>query len=106
VSKKPYIRGQTVQPWGAREHPPGTTRKRPLIYVYDLPPLFHSHMQQYRNDKYQCAWRLYHDGNHSASTGWGYSVEPYLHEAFLQTEHRWGVAWGWGAAGAVPCLQA
>jgi hypothetical protein len=43
---------------------------------------------QYRNDKYQCAWRLYHEGNHSASTSWSYSVEPYVHEIMLQSPHR------------------
>jgi hypothetical protein len=49
VSRKPYIRTQTVVPQGALpEAPPGATRKRPFIYVYDLPPLFHSHMQQVR----------------------------------------------------------
>jgi hypothetical protein len=36
------------EPPAAREPPPSPTRKRPLIYVYDLEPLYSSKLLQYR----------------------------------------------------------
>eukprot|EP00798_Chlamydomonas_sp_ICE-L_P022988 gene22988-30176_t len=56
---------------GPSSRPDG--RKRPFIYVYDLPPEFNSRLLQTRTER---------------GFWWTYSVEPVLHEAMLLSEHR------------------
>jgi hypothetical protein len=40
--------GVVTDPIAAQDPPPSPTRKRPLIYVYDLEPLYSSKLLQYR----------------------------------------------------------
>ncbi|GFR49029.1 hypothetical protein Agub_g11051, partial [Astrephomene gubernaculifera] len=63
-------------------------RKRPLIYVYDLPPAYNARMLQYRNDRGLCTWRTFGSGNASETFGWTYGLEVLMHEMMLQSEHR------------------
>ena len=37
----------------------GGGRKRPLIYVYDLPPDYNSRLLQYKIDSRACSWRTF-----------------------------------------------
>ncbi len=50
---KPSQAAETHTPEGER------LRRRPLVFVYDMPPSFVSRMLQYRADKTQCTWRLF-----------------------------------------------
>ncbi|GAX81627.1 hypothetical protein CEUSTIGMA_g9055.t1 [Chlamydomonas eustigma] len=74
------------------------SRKRPYIYVYDVPPQYHSHMLQYKNHASECSWRVFRTtaGQSAGSVRYNaseytarntYSIETYLHEAMLNTEH-------------------
>jgi hypothetical protein len=44
--ERPWITAVIREPPAAMEPPPAATRKRPLIYVYDLEPLFQSKLLQ------------------------------------------------------------
>lgn len=73
------------------DKPPKPNRKRPLIYVYELPPIFNSHMLQYRLNLEDCVYRRYFaDGitNNLGHTLFTYSLESAFHEMLLQSEHR------------------
>ncbi|BDA44352.1 hypothetical protein COCOBI_05-5360 [Coccomyxa sp. Obi] len=59
-------------------------RRRPLIYVYDLPAEFNSRMLQYRLSKRECVWRQFTDSNQSFINTWTYSIENAFHERLLQ----------------------
>lgn len=48
---------------------PGTTRKRPLIYVYELPSIFNTVMLQYRMGGADCVPRLYDVNNVTTLSG-------------------------------------
>lgn len=65
-------------------------RRRPFIYVYDLPPLYNSHMLQYKINPNACSHRLFqsNSGNRSAFNNNNYAIETYLHEAMLTSSHR------------------
>ncbi|GLI60030.1 hypothetical protein VaNZ11_002095 [Volvox africanus] len=63
-------------------------RRRPLIYVYDLPPAYNARMLQYRNDKGLCTWRSYNSGNRTEVSAWTYGLEVLFHEMLLQSDHR------------------
>ncbi|EFN55367.1 hypothetical protein CHLNCDRAFT_52572 [Chlorella variabilis] len=80
---------QFVDTPASRDPEPGATRLRPLIYVYELPPIFNQVLLQYRVDHGSCVHRLFTDGN---GTNWedsgGYLAETGLHEALLQSKHR------------------
>ncbi|KAG2486464.1 hypothetical protein HYH03_014911 [Edaphochlamys debaryana] len=67
---------------------PAPSRRRPLIYVYDLPAAYNSRMLQYRNDKGLCTWRSFNSGNNTETYGWTYGLEVALHEMLLQSPHR------------------
>ena len=41
----------------AQDPPPAPSRKRPLIYVYDMPPEFTTRILQYRITRNHCVWR-------------------------------------------------
>lgn len=103
-TRKPHIRHQVVQPLGAQPQAPslGASRQRPLIYVYDLPPLYNARIMQYRGDRFMCAWRGYEQNNGFTPTDWTYASEQYLHEAMLQSPHRW-VREG-GEEGLLTCM--
>ena len=73
----------------ARDPQPGQTRKRPYIYVYELPGKFNSHLLQYRFDKLMCVYRYHNENNDTLfNTNWAYGIETALHELLLQSEHR------------------
>eukprot|EP00201_Polytomella_parva_P016605 CAMPEP_0175065286 /NCGR_PEP_ID=MMETSP0052_2-20121109/15834_1 /TAXON_ID=51329 ORGANISM="Polytomella parva, Strain SAG 63-3" /NCGR_SAMPLE_ID=MMETSP0052_2 /ASSEMBLY_ACC=CAM_ASM_000194 /LENGTH=538 /DNA_ID=CAMNT_0016331791 /DNA_START=174 /DNA_END=1787 /DNA_ORIENTATION=- len=63
-------------------------RPRPLIYVYDLPPVYNTRHLQYRVEKSACVWRMYSDSNASHVDGGVYGIEMALHEMLLMSEHR------------------
>ena len=49
---RPWLKDFAVVPPAALPEPPaGLQRKRPFIYVYDMPPAYTSRMLQYRVDK-------------------------------------------------------
>ncbi len=66
-------------------------RIRPYIFVYDLPPMFNSHMLQYRLSVGDCSYRHFQgDVNVSLIEGGGvYGTETFIHEAMLLSSHRW-----------------
>jgi hypothetical protein len=72
----------------ADDPPPALTRRRPLVYIYELPPRYTSHMLQYRFEGWACLHRYFDAGNETTLPEWGYGSEPALHEALAQSEHR------------------
>ena len=48
IPSTPWLNASAVEPPAALEPPPSASRLRPLIYVYDLEPLYQSLMLQYR----------------------------------------------------------
>ncbi|GLI69587.1 hypothetical protein VaNZ11_014246 [Volvox africanus] len=90
ISSTPWLASVIREPPAAVEPPPHATRKRPLIYVYDLEPLYQSKILQYRVSPPWCVHRR-HDfpGNHTVwSDMWVYAVDTLLHELLLISEHR------------------
>ncbi len=70
---------------------PGAVRKRPLIYVYELPAMYNSIMLQYRNDQHLCHHRCFEVTPTSNVSIWyhgTYNIETGLHEYLLQSPHR------------------
>jgi hypothetical protein len=54
--QRPWIQAFASLPPAAMPlMPRGTTRKRPFIYIYDMPPAYTSRMLQYRIDKWVAA---------------------------------------------------
>ncbi len=50
--QRPWLKSfATLPPAAMPLMPSGTTRKRPFIYIYDMPPAYTSRMLQYRVDK-------------------------------------------------------
>ncbi|KAL6758371.1 exostosin-like glycosyltransferase [Haematococcus lacustris] len=89
IPQRRWLQGVAVEPPAAQEPPPAATRKRPLIFVYDLEPLFSSKLLQYRIASSWCIHRRYHQGNVSLDIpNWVYSVDTILHESLLQSQHR------------------
>ncbi|KAG2501893.1 hypothetical protein HYH03_000391 [Edaphochlamys debaryana] len=84
---RPWLNQVMQIPPAALESPP-PTRRRPLIYVYDVPPAFTTRMLQYALVSTACKWRVWGGRNHSEPTAWTYSVETLLHELLLQSKHR------------------
>ncbi|PSC69932.1 exostosin-like glycosyltransferase [Micractinium conductrix] len=86
--ERPWIKDLVHTP-ASKDPEPGATRKRPRIYVYELPALYNAWMLQYRPDKGTCVHRMFDDANGTRWVDeWLYAVEPGLHEAMLQSEHR------------------
>ncbi|KXZ54698.1 hypothetical protein GPECTOR_4g766 [Gonium pectorale] len=56
--------------------------------VYDMPPQYTSQLLQYRIGADACMWRRFNEYNDSFVLSMTYSIEPYLHEMMLQSEHR------------------
>lgn len=71
VDERPWIQGLVHTPAVT-----GTNRSRPLIYVYDLDPLYNSRMIQYRHVGEDCVPRLFNPANGSYHTAWTYALEP------------------------------
>ncbi len=84
-------------------------RRRPFIYIYDLPPDYNARLlqvdllcckgrffiliclfSQYKLNDWACSWRLFRGDNSSTFNVMdnGYSIETYLHEAMLLSSHR------------------
>lgn len=51
VRGRGWLEHLVVQPPAAVDTGPGRQRKRPLIYIYDLPPAFNAMLLQYRVEK-------------------------------------------------------
>ncbi|GIL78717.1 hypothetical protein Vretimale_380 [Volvox reticuliferus] len=85
---RPWIKKTAIAPPASLPIPPMRVHPRPLIYVYDMPPEYHSRMLQYRIAGDTCMWRRFTDSNDTYLLSMTYSVEVYLHEMMLQSEHR------------------
>ena len=48
IPTTPWLSREVHEPRAALEPPPSATRRRPLIYVYDMEPLYNAKMLQYR----------------------------------------------------------
>ncbi|KAI4300757.1 hypothetical protein L6164_034095 [Bauhinia variegata] len=64
------------------------TKKRPLIYVYDLPPEFNSLLFEGRHFKLECVNRIYDDNNATVWTEQLYGSQMALYESILTSPHR------------------
>ncbi|XP_014514271.1 uncharacterized protein LOC106772395 [Vigna radiata var. radiata] len=63
-------------------------KKRPLIYVYDLPPEFNSLLLEGRHFKLECVNRIYDDKNVTLWTDQLYGAQMALYESLLASPHR------------------
>lgn len=63
-------------------------KRRPLIYVYDLPPIFNSLLLEGRHFKLECVNRLYDDMNSTIWTDQLYGAQMALYESLLASPHR------------------
>ncbi|XP_020104566.1 uncharacterized protein LOC109721384 isoform X2 [Ananas comosus] len=63
-------------------------KRRPLIYVYDLPPEFNSHLLEGRHFKFQCVNRIYTENNRTFWTDQLYGAQTALYESILASPHR------------------
>lgn len=63
-------------------------KKRPLIYVYDLPPQFNSLLLEGRHFKFQCVNRIYDDKNRTLWTEQLYGSQMALYESILASPYR------------------
>lgn len=68
--------------------PPRKTRKRPLIFIYDMNPIYDQVLLQYRIDSGNCVHRIFDAFNKSVPMSHVYCSETGLHELLLQSEHR------------------
>ncbi|XP_020580195.1 uncharacterized protein LOC110024520 [Phalaenopsis equestris] len=63
-------------------------KKRPLIYLYDLPPDFNSHLLEGRHFRFECVNRLYTEKNRTLWTSQLYGAQMALYESILASSHR------------------
>ncbi|KAJ8528549.1 hypothetical protein K7X08_022241 [Anisodus acutangulus] len=63
-------------------------KKRPLIYVYDLPPDFNSLLLEGRHFKLECVNRIYDQRNATVWTDQLYGAQMALYESMLASPHR------------------
>uniref|UniRef100_A0A1J3DH65 Putative glucuronoxylan glucuronosyltransferase F8H n=1 Tax=Noccaea caerulescens TaxID=107243 RepID=A0A1J3DH65_NOCCA len=63
-------------------------KKRPLIYIYDLPPDFNSLLLEGRHFKLECVNRIYDDRNATIWTDYLYGSQMAFYENILATAHR------------------
>ncbi|KAL4426069.1 hypothetical protein ABPG77_007865 [Micractinium sp. CCAP 211/92] len=86
--QRPWIAEHVHTP-AAREFASGATRKRPLIFVYELPSDFSTLMLQYRQaGGGSCTARTYTDANSTLLSTSLYNLESGFLEMLLQSEHR------------------
>ncbi|KAL4198314.1 hypothetical protein AMTRI_Chr03g45290 [Amborella trichopoda] len=64
------------------------TKKRPLIYIYDLPAEFHSHRLEGRHFKYECVNRNYNLRNETLWLTLLYGAQMALYESILISPYR------------------
>ena len=72
----------------SKAYPPRTSsvKKRPLVYVYELPPLFNAKLLAWRRREMGVPYEF--DSASIHMTGYYYSIEFMLHEWLLSSEHR------------------
>ncbi|KAL4856586.1 DNA-directed RNA polymerase II subunit RPB2 [Chlorella vulgaris] len=76
-------------PWSPAWDPPLPTRKRPFIYVYELPPIYNAVLLSYRTEKAHCVVRFFDEHNRTIMNDPHlHNLETGLHEMLLQSEHR------------------
>ncbi|XP_058073601.1 uncharacterized protein LOC131222515 [Magnolia sinica] len=63
-------------------------KKRPLIYVYDLPAEFDSHLLEGRHFKFECVNRIYSEQNTTLWTDQLYGSQMALYESILASPYR------------------
>eukprot|EP01018_Ginkgo_biloba_P032824 Gb_35367 [translate_table: standard] len=63
-------------------------KKRPLIYIYDLPPEFNSHLLEGRHFRFECVNRIYDGRNASVWTDQLYGSQIALYESLLASPYR------------------
>ncbi|KAJ9184754.1 hypothetical protein P3X46_004449 [Hevea brasiliensis] len=63
-------------------------KKRPLIYVYDLPPEFNSLLLEGRHFKFECVNRIYDEKNATYWTDQLYGAQMALYESILASPCR------------------
>ncbi|KAF6158610.1 hypothetical protein GIB67_040124 [Kingdonia uniflora] len=63
-------------------------KKRPLIYVYDLPPEFNIHLLEGRHYKFECVNRIYSDQNATVWTDQLYGSQMAVYESILGSSYR------------------
>ncbi|KVH94734.1 Exostosin-like protein [Cynara cardunculus var. scolymus] len=63
-------------------------KKRPLIYVYDLPPDFNSLLLEGRHFKLECVNRIYDQDNATVWTEQLYGSQIAMYESMLASPHR------------------
>lgn len=85
---KPFLKALITPPKASEEPQMVPTRKRPLIYVYDMPSKFNQHLLSYRIAKGECVWRNFVERNNTVFIGGRYATEHHLHELFLSSSHR------------------
>ncbi|PNH05410.1 hypothetical protein TSOC_008334 [Tetrabaena socialis] len=89
IPTTPWLASVLREPPAAREPPPAATRRRPLIYVYDLEPLYQAKLMQYRYDGLGTGRGGDIPGNATVwSDMWVYAADTLLHESLLISEHR------------------
>ncbi|KAL6745749.1 exostosin-like glycosyltransferase [Haematococcus lacustris] len=86
---RPWLRQHVGLPLEAQPQLPSTPRKRPLIYIYDLPPAYNARMLQYRIHRDACTYRKYTETNGTQTIHYNlYGVELYFWEVLSQSQHR------------------
>ncbi|KAL3819825.1 hypothetical protein ACJIZ3_005730 [Penstemon smallii] len=63
-------------------------KKRPLIYIYDLPPDFNILLLEGRHFKFQCVNRIYDERNATIWTEQLYGAQMAIYESLLASPHR------------------
>ncbi|CAH9062866.1 unnamed protein product [Cuscuta europaea] len=63
-------------------------KRRPLIYVYDLPPEYNSLLLEGRHFKLECVNRIYDANNATIWTDMLYGAQMALYESILASPHR------------------
>lgn len=63
-------------------------KKRPLVYVYDLPPEFNSLLLEGRHYKFECVNRIYDERNVTLWTDQLYGSQMALYESMLASRYR------------------
>lgn len=63
-------------------------KKRPLIYIYDLPPEFNSHLLEGRHFRFHCVNRLYDEQNKTIWTDQLYGSQMAFYESLLASPYR------------------
>ncbi|KAL7138513.1 hypothetical protein ABFS83_10G169300 [Erythranthe nasuta] len=63
-------------------------KQRPLIYVYDLPPDFNSHLLEGRHFKFECVNRIYDHRNATIWTDQLYGAQMAVYESILASPYR------------------